>query len=64
MGELTNEAKDVLTGNMSNDHHLYVAAVKYDKVVITNDPGLLENRQAIKGVTGVNTISLEEALSA
>jgi hypothetical protein len=63
MKDLTSEAKEVLVGPMADDRHLYRAAVKYDKVVITQDPDLLTTRDAIKKATGVNTLSLDEALS-
>jgi hypothetical protein len=63
MRKLTSMAERVLDGHMRDDRHLYMAAAKYDKVVITQDPHLLDNRDAIKEATGVNTLSLAEALA-
>jgi hypothetical protein len=64
MRELTSMAEEILVGHMKDDRHLYMAATQYDKVVITQDPHLLANRETLKGATGVSTLSLAEALAA
>ncbi|MBI5479499.1 MAG: hypothetical protein HY906_11615 [Deltaproteobacteria bacterium] len=53
----------LFTGNLDDDPHLYLAAAAHDRIVITEDAGLLRARKQIHAKTGVLTLSLSEALA-
>jgi len=58
-------AARLFRGNLSDDMHLYMTAKAVpDAVVITEDSGLIDSRNEIEKMTGIQTFNVAEAIGS